>query len=107
MISSDFSPDNWKPERTATDWAVIVLRDALSIRPVSVKTIPRDQFATVSNSGSVLQIGYGEERRYLPSVVRDCRVRKARMTVHFFFGASQILDMRVHQFWPKSMAPPH
>jgi hypothetical protein len=107
VISSDFSPDNWKPERTATDWAVIVLRDALSIRPVSVKTIPRDQFATVSNSGSVLQIGYGEERRYLPSVVRDCRVRKARMTVHFFFGASQILDMWVHQFWPKSMAPPH
>jgi hypothetical protein len=40
-----------------------------------VKTIPRDQFATVSNSGSVLQIGYGEERRYLPSVVRDCRLR--------------------------------
>jgi hypothetical protein len=32
------------------------------------------QFATVSNSGSVLQIGYGEERRYLPSVVRDCRL---------------------------------
>jgi hypothetical protein len=32
---------------------------------------------------------------------------KARMTAHLFFGASQILDMRVHQFWPKSMAPPH
>jgi hypothetical protein len=31
---------------------------------------------------------------------------KARMTAHLFFGASQILDMRVHQFWPKSMGTP-
>lgn len=85
VISSDFSPDNWKPERTATDWAVIVLRDALSIRPVSVKTIPRDQFATVSNSGSVLQIGYGEERRYLPSVVRDCRLSEGADDGAFLF----------------------
>jgi V8-like Glu-specific endopeptidase len=76
VISSEFSPDDWKPESAATDWAVIVLRDALSIRPISVKTIPRDRFATVSNSGSVLQVGYGEERRYLPSIVRDCRVRE-------------------------------
>jgi uncharacterized protein len=76
VISSEFSPDDWKPESAATDWAVIVLKGALSIRPVAVKTIPREQFPTVSNSGSVLQIGYGEERRYLPSIVRDCRVRE-------------------------------
>jgi uncharacterized protein len=76
VIATDFSPDDWKPESAATDWAIIVLRDALSIRPVSVKALSREQFGTVSNSGSVLQIGYGEERRYLPSIVRDCRVRE-------------------------------
>jgi V8-like Glu-specific endopeptidase len=75
VISKEYSPDDWKPETAATDWAVIVLRDALSIPPVSVKTMPGEQFATVSSSGSVLLIGYGEERRYLPSIVRDCRVR--------------------------------
>jgi V8-like Glu-specific endopeptidase len=76
VVSNEFSPDDWKPESAATDWAIIVLKDQLSIRPVSLKAIPREQFATVSNSGSVLQIGYGEERRYLPSIVRDCRVRE-------------------------------
>jgi V8-like Glu-specific endopeptidase len=77
VISNEFSPNDWKPESAATDWAVIVLRDALSIRPVPMKAIPRDQFASLSNSASVLQIGYGEERRYLPSIVRDCRLREA------------------------------
>ena len=85
VISSEFSPDDWKPESAATDWAIIVLRDALSIRPIPVKAIPREQFATISNSGSVLQIGYGEERRYLPSIVRDCRVREGPHDGAFFY----------------------
>ena len=60
-------------------------------------------------------------RTAVVQLLRDCGYRalemastdeaivalKARMTAHLFFGASQILDMRVHQFWPKSMAPPH
>jgi uncharacterized protein len=85
VISSEYSPDDQKPESAATDWAIIVLRDSLPIRPVSVKAIPPEQFSTISNSGSVLQIGYGEERPYLPSIVRDCRVREGQYDGAFLY----------------------
>ena len=74
VVSKEFEPGPWKIESSPTDWAVIVLRDALSIRPVSVKSITHEQFDTVSKSGSVLQVGYGMDRPYLPSIVHDCRV---------------------------------
>jgi uncharacterized protein len=99
VISSEYSPDDRKPESAATDWAIIVLRDSLPIRPISVKAIPPEQFSTISNSGSVLQIGYGEERPYLPSIVRDCRVREGqydgaflyRCFTNFGYGGAPIL----------------
>jgi mono/diheme cytochrome c family protein len=71
VVSKAFSEGKWTP---ANDWAIIVLRDALSTRPVPVKSIPPDQFDTVSNSGSVIQVGYGMERLYLPSVVPSCHI---------------------------------
>jgi uncharacterized protein len=74
VISKEFEPGPWKIGFSPTDWAVIVLKDALSIKPVSVKSITREQFDTVSKSGSVLQVGYGMDRPYLPSIVHDCRV---------------------------------
>lgn len=74
VVSKDFAPGPWRRDVAATDWAIIVLRDTLSNRPISVKSVTPEQFHAVSESGSVLQIGYGTDRRYLPSIVRDCRV---------------------------------
>jgi len=71
VISKEFAPGAWTQEVAATDWAVIVLKDALSIKPISVKSMSGDQFRKL---GSVLQVGYGLDRPYLPSIVRDCRV---------------------------------
>src|SRR5262245_27840488 len=86
VISKEFLPDdNNKPAAAATDWAVIVLSEALSTRPISVKAIPHEQFASVSNSGSVQQIGYGKDRRYLPSIVPDCRVNESAYDGAFIF----------------------
>jgi len=76
VVSNEFTPGPWSQELAANDWAVIVLKDALSIKPVPVKTIAREQLRTISQSGSVMQVGYGIERRYLPSVVRECRVNE-------------------------------
>jgi V8-like Glu-specific endopeptidase len=73
-ISKEFSPGDWDPEVAANDWALIVLKHALSTKPISVRAITRDQFSMVSNAGSVQQIGYASERKYMPSIVRDCRV---------------------------------
>ena len=74
VISKEFAPGPWRQDVAANDWAIIVLRNALSIKPVSVKSITRDQLRTVSNADSVLQVGYGIDRRYLPSIDRQCRV---------------------------------
>ncbi|MGO9631111.1 MAG: trypsin-like serine peptidase [Xanthobacteraceae bacterium] len=77
VISKEYAPGAWTSEIAATDWAVIVLVNTLSIKPVSVKALTREQFRAVSNSGHVTQIGYGMERPYLPSIVRNCRVSEA------------------------------
>jgi uncharacterized protein len=74
VISREFTPGPWKQETAPTDWAVIVLQDALAIRPIPVRSMTREQFEMASKSGAILQVGYGIERRYLPSIVRDCRV---------------------------------
>jgi uncharacterized protein len=78
VVSKEYEPGQWTIDSSPTDWAVIVLRDALSIRPVSVKSITREQFDAVSQSGSALQVGYGRDRPYLPSIVRDCVVTEGQ-----------------------------
>ena len=77
VISKEYALGTWTPGAAATDWAVIVLVNALSIKPVSVKALTREQFGAASKSGHVTQIGYGIERPYLPSIVRNCRVSEA------------------------------
>ena len=74
VISKEFTPGPWRQDVAANDWAIIVLRNALSIEPVSVKSITRDQLRMVSSTDSVLQVGYGIDRRYLPSIDRKCHV---------------------------------
>jgi uncharacterized protein len=78
VVSKEYEPGRWTIDSSPTDWAVIVLRDALSIRPVSVKSITREQFDAVSQSGSALQVGYGRDRPYLPSIVHDCVVTEGQ-----------------------------
>jgi uncharacterized protein len=74
VVSKEYEPDRWSIDSSPTDWGVIVLKDALSIKPVSVKSITREQFDAVSKSNSALQVGYGRDRPYLPSIVHDCVV---------------------------------
>src|SRR5262249_47457672 len=37
-------------------------------------SVTREQFDSLAQSGSALQVGYGRDRPYLPSVVHDCVV---------------------------------
>jgi uncharacterized protein len=76
VISKDFEPGHWTVDSSPADWAVIVLKDALSIKPISVKSLTREQFDAVSQSGSALQVGYGRDRPYLPSIIHDCVVNE-------------------------------
>jgi uncharacterized protein len=70
----EFTPGSWDPEVVATNWAVVVLDKAVSINPISIQPVAPGEFLNLSKSGSVVQIGFGIPRKYLPSIVRDCRV---------------------------------
>ncbi len=67
------------------DWAVIVLKDALAIKPVPIMSVPREKLRAISDSSSVMQVGYGIERRYSPSLARDCRLKATPDDRIFYF----------------------
>ena len=72
-----FSPGPPTPEAIANDWAVIVLSDAISIKPIGVRPITDEELRAAVNSSTIMQIGYGRDRRYLPSIVRHCSVTES------------------------------
>jgi uncharacterized protein len=77
IVSQEFSPGPPTDEAIANDWAVIVLNDAMSIRPIAVRAMTDEELRAALKSSSVMQIGYGKDRRYLPSIVRHCSVTES------------------------------
>jgi len=76
MVARDFVPtpkDKWTIGRSPPDWALIVLKDALPVQPVAVKAMTREELRAATLAGTISQIGYGEERRYAPTALRNCR----------------------------------
>ena len=69
VVPRDFSPGPPTQESVANDWAIIVLSDAISTKPIPVRPTTRDELRAVVNSDSTMQIGYGRDRLYLPSIV--------------------------------------
>ncbi len=57
--------------------AVIVLSDAISTKPIPVRPTTRDELRTAVHPASTMQVGYGRDRLYLPSIVRDCSVNES------------------------------
>jgi V8-like Glu-specific endopeptidase len=76
ILAKDFIPtlrDRWTLDRSPADWALIVLRDTVPVRPVTVKALTSEQLKAATRSGTISEIGYGEERRYSPTAQRNCR----------------------------------
>jgi V8-like Glu-specific endopeptidase len=76
VVAKDFVPtpkDKWRLDRSPDDWALIVLKDALPARPVAVKALTREELSAATLAGTISGIGYGEERRYSPTALRNCR----------------------------------
>ena len=73
VIPKEFSPGPPTRDSVVNDWAIIVLSDAISTKPIPVRPTTRDELRLV-DPASTMQIGYGRDRLYLPSVVRDCSV---------------------------------
>jgi hypothetical protein len=62
---------------SAVDWALIVLKDPMPSRPLQVKTLTKEELKTASIEGRISQIGYGIERPYSPTVLRNCLAEQA------------------------------
>jgi protease YdgD len=56
----------------AHDWALVVLQEALPVKPVPVKVIPPRDFGQEVAAGELARAGYGSDRPYLLSVHRGC-----------------------------------
>lgn len=77
IISQGFSPGSPTPDAIANDWAVIELSDVISVKPVPVRPITDEELRAAVGSTSTIQVGYGRDRRYLPSIVRHCLVSES------------------------------
>jgi uncharacterized protein len=76
VVAKEFSPGPPTQETVVNDWAVIVLSNAISTKPIPVRPTTRDELRLV-NPASTMQVGYGRDRLYLPSIVRDCSVSES------------------------------
>jgi V8-like Glu-specific endopeptidase len=76
IVAKDFVPtprDKWTLDRSPADWALIVLKDPVPARPVAVKALTREELRAATVAGTISGIGYGEERRYSATALRNCR----------------------------------
>ena len=72
VISPQYVPHQpFSVETVQNDWGIIVLDAPLSTKPVPVRSLA---LAQVEKAGPFMHVGYGKDRPFLPSVVRDCEV---------------------------------
>ncbi|MCP8940898.1 S1 family peptidase [Alsobacter sp. SYSU M60028] len=102
VIAPGFDIGDRTPRGAANDWALVVLREALDLKPAPVAALPPERLAELSRAGAISQIGYGADRMYLPSVSRPCPVapgpdggafRYGCLTRHGYSGAPIFADL--------------
>jgi uncharacterized protein len=102
VVAKDFVPtlrDKWTLDRSPADWALIVLKDAVPVRPVAVKALTREELRAATLAGAISEIGYGQERRYSPTALRNChadlgkdeRLLLVQCLANFGYSGSPIL----------------
>jgi protease YdgD len=57
------------------DWAIITLHDAMSTKPVPIKSIERAEFPASESGEQVALAGYGADSQYALSVHKGCAAR--------------------------------
>jgi V8-like Glu-specific endopeptidase len=74
-VSRDYDPQlDGRITGAAGDWAIVTLTDVFTVPPVPVRALNAEEFRAVAASNSAMQVGYGRDRRYLPSIVRNCEI---------------------------------
>jgi V8-like Glu-specific endopeptidase len=75
VVAKDYVPSATglsTADRTPADWALIILKEAVPSRPVAVKALTGEELKAATRAGTISQIGYGRERLYSPSMLRNC-----------------------------------
>jgi secreted trypsin-like serine protease len=62
VVPKEFSPGAPSQDSVVNDWAVIVLSDTISSKPIPVRPTTRDELRTVVNPAFTMQVGYGRDR---------------------------------------------
>lgn len=98
-VSRDYDPKDERIGGAAGDWAIVTLTDAFTARPVPVRALDAEEFRAVAASNSAMQVGYGRDRPYLPSIVRNCGIGEGpsqtlftyRCLVNFGYSGAPII----------------
>jgi V8-like Glu-specific endopeptidase len=102
IVAKNFVPsvnNRLSRDQSAADWALIVLKDPMPARPVAVKALTREELRAAALAGTISGIGYGEERRYSATALRNCRADRGtddrllmvRCLANFGYSGSPIL----------------
>jgi protease YdgD len=74
VISPRFRTSDHRPDAAADDWALITIDRDLPLIPLVVAPSTMEKLALLASRNSLFQIGYGEERPYLPTLAASCQV---------------------------------
>jgi V8-like Glu-specific endopeptidase len=85
-IANAFRLDEIQNEKGAgSDWALIVLKDRLSIPPVPVHSLPVNLSEQEIDLQHGVGIGYGMQHLYSPVVANNCKIRTSNDSTILFY----------------------
>ena len=67
--------DGIRTDMIRRDWAIIVLKDAINLKPVPWRSIHHADLPGTTEAGETARAGYSADRRFLLSVHRGCSVK--------------------------------
>lgn len=68
-------PDMARPDMIARDWAILLLKDPVDLRPIPLQFVQNAEFTATSKKPEVVRAGYSADRRFTLSMHRGCTVR--------------------------------
>jgi hypothetical protein len=81
-ISPNYNPLDSREKAAPNDWAVLVLKVPLAVRPLRVRSISFETVQSLSDKQLISQAGYGWDRPYGLSLFRPCPITVKAETFH-------------------------
>jgi V8-like Glu-specific endopeptidase len=85
-ISDRFDLENETALGAGGDWALLILKDEIHLKPISVRAMMPGDINNISSSNSTVQVGYGMDRLYLPTIARNCNIRESLYITIFYYN---------------------